>query len=203
MSIRIDNLSKWTSLLAPATLTLDGDYQRNVAIEVNCPSPTRFDYIDAASGEVTFLAIVQGRETIIFDAPGAGKVTFDTASDEVWVYTVDGDGIGFETFEESLAGLENRRERNPELERMLRRSEANVAARLAVMQAALDQAVLDKEFRVNDNSAGATGDTKPADKGGTTGADANTSDGVPADTNADQADGKARTDANGSAAPAK
>lgn len=203
MTVRIDNIGKWTCVEEPNTVVLEADYQRAVRLDINCPSPTRIDWVDNATGVVTFLAIIQGREAVTFEAPGSGYFTFLSEAAEVWIYTVDGDGIGVETFEESLAGLENRRERNPELERMMRRMEANVAARLAVVHAALDQAVLDREFRASDNNSGATGDDKPKPEGGTTGADASAGTGGAASASADDADGKPRTDANGSPAPAK
>lgn len=169
MVVRIDAISEWQCIEPGKVLTFDGAEPRRIRVEVNCPEPTRFDVV-GGGGEVVFLAVVQGHETLIFTGTGETQLVPSTGG-EVWFYTMDGFNPSVMTLEESFTGVMNRRERNPALERMemlvrqneRRRDEALEAERAAYrsMMAEMSKPKVVDE----DGGATATG-TVSSDAGG-------------------------------------
>lgn len=144
MVLRIHNLGKWKVLQPGQMLPLGGEVQRRVRLDVNCPAPTRFEAVDDENA-VTFLGIVQGLETLEFHA-SPGLIVSATSEDDIWYFTSDGEQIGTEDLDTvSFTTLENRRERNPELERMMQRAQENMLAR----EAALSDEMERREARLN------------------------------------------------------
>lgn len=190
MVLRIQNIGKWSVLNPGETLTLPGDFLRRIRLEVNCPAPTRFDVVDD-NGVLTFVGVVQGLETIEFIA-GYGVSVTATSDDEVWYTTVDGETIATEWFDQkSWAGVENRRERNPQLEAMMQRAETNMVARLTSMEYTIQQRVKAAlEAMQDDDDIGATEDTVREDEaapGDDTGAGEGDDTGTGTDTGGDAA----------------
>lgn len=136
MVVRIHNLSKWLALQPGEMLELKGQDKRRVTLEVNCPALTRFDVV---IGDVpTFLAVVQGWETLQFSAP-AECFLVATSDDEVWYFTNDGDQIAAQRPEAvTFTKIANRRTRNPDLERMMFKMEQNALRREAALRDEID-----------------------------------------------------------------
>lgn len=142
MVVRIHNLSKWQCLPAGQGFTFPGDHARRIRIDLNCPEPTRLDVEE--NGILTFLAVIQGFETVEFGV-GDGQAKLVPSSDgEVWYFTNDGDAVAVEAVGAvSFTNIASRRARNPELEHMMFKMEQNMMRRqdalfaeLQTMQAA-------------------------------------------------------------------
>lgn len=113
---RIMNVDRWFKLSPGEALAFDVTRARSVTVEVNAAYKTRIDLIDAESGEVTFLALVEGRDRIEFQTTGAFSLTVDQP--DTFIYSDDSQSVHSvveapESFTRVMAG---RRQRNPELE---------------------------------------------------------------------------------------
>lgn len=139
MTIRIHNLDKWALLQPGMVLELVANDTRKIRLEFNCPADTRIDVADA-DGKLTFLAVVRGYEVVEFYGHATSHVVA-TSDDEVWYFTNDGETTATDTPEAvSFTKIAGRRERNPELERMMFKLEQNMLRRIDAERAALDQA---------------------------------------------------------------
>ena len=131
---RLFNVNKWVELNEGKGVTFPGDRPRVVRLEVNSPGET-FLYIhqdnDDASDDVdtSFLARVCGRDTLEFHV--SGKFSLSSEGPPCNIYTVDGDNIAFENLTPTIfTKIAERRARNPELEYIAAKMQANMERRL-------------------------------------------------------------------------
>lgn len=125
---RIYNLDKWRRLDADTEIHFAKGRPRTVRIEVNAPQKTAL-YVSDKEGECAFLALVEGRETVEFSAPGEFRLQAD---DPVMILTADGDDISFQpSTAPSFTRIVERRVRNPDLELMMAKAHANMERRFA------------------------------------------------------------------------
>jgi hypothetical protein len=139
MVIRLHNVTKWDVLQPGQVLQLPGDdgHARKIRLEVNCPSPTRFDIM--SDGTMCFLAVVEGLETLEFTGSGTVEVSA-TADSEVWYFTHDGTDSAVEIEDaKSFVKIANRRTRNPQQELMMFKLEQNMKRREAAQAEELAQ----------------------------------------------------------------
>ena len=127
---RLFNLDKWTALAEGSSLAFVNPRPRTVRLEVNAPVKSAL-YVADADGEVRFLALVEGRDTIEFNSTGSFNLTVEGA--DVHVYTADGDDISAVVLAPRIfTKIAERRRRNPELERIAALMQANMERRLAI-----------------------------------------------------------------------
>lgn len=134
MVVRIHNVGKWSQLKPGALIELTKTMGRRVRLQVNCEVPTRFDVIEGERG--TFLAVVEGLETIEFTAGADAYIGASPSTDsgEVWYFTNDGDQVAADRPEAvSFTKIASRRTRNPELEHMMFKMEQNMNRRIAAL----------------------------------------------------------------------
>lgn len=86
---RLNNLDKWKHVTPEDVMQLSGEPGRRVRIDVNAPYPVRLMHADG-NGEVTFLALVEGRDVVEFFAPGDSSISVDG---ELWAHTFDGEKL--------------------------------------------------------------------------------------------------------------
>lgn len=127
--LRIRDMSKWLRLNAGSKLDFPIEKPRPVRIEVNAPVETRLDYI-SPDGEVTFLALVKGRETVEFETIGAFALASD--ADELYVYSSEAEVVHsiVEAPESFTRIMQGRRTRNPEMEALIHQMNRNFERQL-------------------------------------------------------------------------
>lgn len=178
MTMKLFNLNKWTRLAAGQQLDLPGERPRKVVLEVNAGGEARLDYVDP-NGEVQFLAMVYGRETLEFIVSGKFSVITDT--DDTFIYTADGISVHHVVeAPESFVRIMEKRARNPELERIAFQMNQNMHRRLEQQSDELN-AMFERRFAAREAliarsrapvSVGAEPAPKPdADDGSAGGAD--------------------------------
>lgn len=134
---KLMNLSKWSEVKPGTAVEFLNEKPRMVRVDVNAPGDTRLHVVDE-SGEVSFLALVTGRDTIEFGVDGPFLLTTDGP---VQVYSPDGEDIHFTILDAvSFTEIAERQVRNPEMEEMLYRMNLNIEARLAQQAEALERA---------------------------------------------------------------
>lgn len=143
MVIRIHDVKKWARLEEGQVIGFTSDKPRQVRIEVNSPGDSELYYVDSA-GEVTFLALVRGRQTVEFTTDGAFSLSVQ--GNDCMVYTPDGDDIAHYALDsESFTRIVERRARNPEFERMQWEMMANINRRLDRQKHELEQSYRRRE----------------------------------------------------------
>lgn len=134
---RLFNIDKWQNLKEGDALAFSNPRPRNVRVEVNAPTKSSLYYVDP-EGEVIFLALVEGRDTIEFGSTGAFQLTVEGAP--VMVYTADGADISMKPVSHgSFTKIVERRRRNPELEQIAALMQRNMERRLEQQSAELEQ----------------------------------------------------------------
>jgi len=144
MVIRVNDSARWKKAEVGETLLLRADASRRVRLEVNCPEQTRFDLVEPGNRR-TFLAKVEGLQVLEFWCDKGGEVV-PTWGDKqepepFWYSTSDGDELAFKSDNPSFVKIALRKERNPELERMMQRVQENVLKRQASQMAMLERRV--------------------------------------------------------------
>lgn len=126
---RIRDISKWLIVHAGSKLEFPNEKPRHVRIEVNAPTEARIDYI-APDGEVKFLALVKGRDTVEFETEGAFALTCD--AEELYVYSAEAEIVHstIEAPESFTRIMQGRRVRNPELEALMHQMNRNFERQL-------------------------------------------------------------------------
>lgn len=140
MTIRMHNLDKWAQLQAGNVLELVGNDDRRIRLEFNVVERTKIDVIDG-NGVTTFLGMVEGYDVVEFYSTATVHVVATPFVDdaEVWYFTNDGEVIASDTPESvSFTRIAGRKERNPELERMMMKLEANMLRRVEAERVALE-----------------------------------------------------------------
>lgn len=139
MTVRLFNLDKWARLEPGNILELVANDTRRIRLEFNCPAPTRIDVL-GADDSVTFLAVVEGHQVVEFYGNATTHV-IATSDDDVFYFTNDGENVATDSPDAvSFVKIAGRRERNPELERMMFKLEQNMMRRIDAEKAALEMA---------------------------------------------------------------
>ena len=130
--IKLDSLSRWMHLKKGDILTLAGDAQRRIRLQVNSPKRSSL-FIVNDDGELVFLAAPDGRDVVEFAAGGDVRIT--TEESHVYVYTAENEP----TFTiipdaEIFTKIAERSARNPDLEHMMYLQQINMDRRFAQMQ---------------------------------------------------------------------
>lgn len=126
---RIFNTNKWTTLAEGQGFTFSSSRPRTVRLEVNAPQEVRLYVSDGDQGEIEFLALVKGRDTVEFVT--SGQMALHAEGGDVMIYTADGDDVS--SIVEApviFTKIVERRRRSPEVEYMIAAMNANVNRRL-------------------------------------------------------------------------
>jgi hypothetical protein len=130
-------------------LTFENPEPRRVRLEVNSSAETALFYCPA-DGEVQFLALVHGRDTLEFYVDGAFAVTVESDSNPVNIYTSDGDDISIEIPDAViLTKIAERRRRNPEMEQMALLMQRNMDRRIAQQHAEFERLLAARDARAS------------------------------------------------------
>ncbi|QCS36989.1 hypothetical protein [Tortoise microvirus 39] len=173
---RIYNVDKWSKLTPGQALEFVNTKPRNVRLEVNAKAKTALNLIDH-DGEVHFLALVEGRDTIEFGVNGPFMLTVGSSDgEEVNVYTADGDDISMKPVaKEAFTKIATRRRRNPELEQMIEAQNRNWQRMLErqahELQLAFDRRLAAASAAPVRTGIPADGGTEPTPSGGGSEAD--------------------------------
>lgn len=153
------DLRDWSKFqrLESGALKLPGGRHRMVRLEVNTETDAAF----TLNG--VLLAVACGRDAIVFPVPAEGGTIRCTSEGEVFVFTKElEEGAAEMVAAESFTKPAVRRERNPELERVMRKMQQNAERRAR-------HAVADMERRLRAEFAAkpvevVSDDNKPAGK---------------------------------------
>lgn len=139
--VRLDALERWFPLPVGQVLTLPGKAPRSIRLQVNCPDKARLFTVDQ-DGELVFLATAERRDRVDFLAAGDVKIT--TQDEDVFVFSSELEPT-YSVVEAPaiFTKIATRAARNPQLEEMMYRMEANAARRQAALAAELAQQVKD------------------------------------------------------------
>lgn len=131
---RIHNVSKW-ALYDPKTgLTFEGMPGRRIELQFNTVTKARVVLVGEERN--TFLAVIDGMDRIEFSADERIVDIVVTSDDEVWYFTNEGQQAAVSRPEAvSFTRMMSRRQRNPQLERMMFEMRQNEARREAILQA--------------------------------------------------------------------
>lgn len=139
---RLYNLDKWSEIPAGKAFFFNIDRPRVFRAEVNSAGPVNLYMIAKAreGQEPQFVARIDGRDTIECVVPGAFGLVVDGGP--LWLYTIDGDAwVHQEIAPEVFTRIHERRQRNPELEYMMAKMQANMEKRIAHHARELAEAV--------------------------------------------------------------
>lgn len=130
---RLHNVDKWFEVGMGKAVHFGNPEPRFIRLDVNAPEPTALYYADG-NGEVTFLALVTGRDVIEFRSYGEFSIQVDEDK-LINMYSIDGEDISFRIPDAvKLTKLVERRARNPELELMQHMMNRNLESRLNAMR---------------------------------------------------------------------
>lgn len=137
--IKLDSLSRWNALPKGGVLTLAGDAQRRIRLNVNSPKRISL-FIVNDDGEPIFLAAPVGRDIVEFAAGGDVRITTD--DNDVFIYTAENEPT-FHIVEDAeiYTQIANRAARNPDLEHMLYLQQINMERRFAALSAEMAEQV--------------------------------------------------------------
>ena len=115
---------------------VEGEFPREVRLEVNAESACHLA-LRTDAGEPRFLAVVEGRETVLFTIEGPTEV-WPTCDGQVWWWTVELEDAAVVSDAETYTKIAERRARNPELERVARKMQENADRRMAALMREMD-----------------------------------------------------------------
>lgn len=138
MTIKLDALADWKNLSAQSAIIFDGPKgsgARRVRLHVNCEADTVFYYQDYAGEDRLLTAVSAGVHTLEFYAEGKVGV-FRAGKAQVWYQTAEDQPTFVKVVDPKVfTKIAQRRERNPELERMFAMMQRNAMQREAQLQA--------------------------------------------------------------------
>lgn len=133
MTIKLNALDRWHPLPAGNAVKFQkiSDNGRTVRLIVNCAAQTTF-HVEDEMGPRLLVTVPAGLETIEFSAAGEFAVFADEAAGEVHYQTAEGEPT-FATIVDPVifTRIATRRARNPEMEELMHRMQANMERRLA------------------------------------------------------------------------
>jgi len=130
--LNLNEISKFVLVAAGTGLALDSDKRRVVRLELNTSEPCQLR-LQTGADDIRFLANVEGYQELTFVAPGPVTIWPDCEG-EVWWWSPEMESHHVEVPDaETFTRIANRRERNPELERMMAKMQANAERRMAAM----------------------------------------------------------------------
>lgn len=125
---RVHNLDKWFNLEQGKQVDFPSTRPRRIRLEVNSPGDCQL-YAVQEDGDLIFLATFKGRDTIEFVTEGKVGLLADGA--DCWIFTADGDDVSsIIEAPVSFTRVMQRRQRNPELERIAAEMRFNTERRL-------------------------------------------------------------------------
>lgn len=125
---RVFNVDKWFNLEQGKQIEFPSTRPRRIRLEVNSPGHCQL-YAVQEDGDLVFLALFSGRDTIEFVTEGKVGLLADGA--DCWLYTADGDDVSsIVEAPVSFTRVMQRRQRNPELERIAAEMRFNTERRL-------------------------------------------------------------------------
>lgn len=156
MVVKLNSLTRWALLPEKNAIAFEGtpDGERRVRINFNLEGVTAF-FIGDESGEKFLCTIGPGLETVEFNASGCFNVYPEDGSGVVHYQSADLEPTFHEVLDPVIfTRIAQRRHRNPELEEIMYRMQANVERRLA-SQADEMQAFYAQKLQEADNARAA------------------------------------------------
>jgi hypothetical protein len=133
MVVKLNSLARWAVLPATEAIVFDGSdvAERRVRINFNLEAVTSF-FIGDESGESFLCTLGPGLDTVEFNIAGSFKVYAEKGSGVVQYQSADLEPTHIEVVDPVIfTKIAQRRHRNPELEEMMYRMQANMERRLA------------------------------------------------------------------------
>lgn len=163
--IRLEEIERM--IRADGPLVFDGEKRRLVRLEVNTAGPCHLR-LETGQDE-RFLANVNGRETLTFYVTGPAAVRCESKH-EVWWWTPELESSAVVVKDPVVfTKVMNRRERNPEIERMARKLQENAERRMARMLAEFERRQAAMMENVRGSVEPRPGAPKPVDGAATAG----------------------------------
>lgn len=158
----LEEIGKFLKLPEGEVIVLDSAKRRVVVLELNTAAPCQLKLQTGAS-DLRFLANVEGRETLRFIADGPVTIHAD-CDDEVWWWTPEVERTATRVDAETFTKIATRRARNPEMERVIQKMQANMERRMAAVMGDVQKVVsgLQAENARLRRDDGAAGDGKAA-----------------------------------------
>jgi len=151
MTIKLGYIEQWE--VVGEGFFLPEEKPRRVKIDVNVEGTAKF-YGHGKDGVIFYLGQVTGRNTLELAVDGSLKVTAEGS--DAWFKCQEVHQRPKATANETFTKVANRKERNPELERMMHIMTLNVDKRMAQMQS-------DHEKAIAKLASQPTGDSSPRD----------------------------------------
>lgn len=134
---RLFNINKWQLLENGKAVNFENPHPRRVRIDVNAPDRAKLFYVDG-EGEITFLAVVDGRDRVEFGCYGEFGLTAEGG--DIWFDTVDGEDFSFSIPDAVIiTKIAQRRARNPEFEMMQFKMNQNLEIRMEQQRRELEE----------------------------------------------------------------
>lgn len=133
MALKLNSLARWSVLMPGEGIIFNGsdDGERRVRVNFNCERPTVL-YIVIMNVERFLVALPAGLETVEFNVRGNFRIVADKEAGEVHFQSADLEPTFSENVDPVIfTRIANRRHRNPELEEIMWRMQANMERRLA------------------------------------------------------------------------
>ncbi|MBB3387283.1 hypothetical protein FHT82_000003 [Rhizobium sp. BK275] len=134
MVVKLNSLARWTALPATDAIVFDGSdvAERRVRINFNLEAVTSF-FIGDETGESFLCTLGPGLDTVEFNIAGSFKVYAEKGSGIVQYQSADLEPTHAEVVDPVIfTKIAQRRHRNPELEEMMFRMQANMERRFAL-----------------------------------------------------------------------
>lgn len=142
MAIKLNALDRWKALAPGDAIDFENtsDAGRRVRLHVNVAAPTTF-YVENDDGPRLLASVPAGLETIEFSAAGKFAVFAQEGAGEVHYQTAEGEPTFARVVDPVIfTRIANRRHRNPELEEMMFRMQANQERRFAQLAGEMEAA---------------------------------------------------------------
>jgi hypothetical protein len=134
MTVTLNSLARWAVLAADEAVVFEGldEAERRVRLNLNLEAVTTL-FIGYPDGSENLLVTVgPGLETVVFNVAGSFKVYAENGSGIVHYQSADLEPNYVEVVDPKIfTKIAQRRHRNPELEEMMYRMQANMERRLA------------------------------------------------------------------------
>jgi hypothetical protein len=143
MTVKLHSLDRWNVLAPKAAVVFDnssGSGDRRVRLNLNLAKQTTL-YVEDSNGPRLLVTAGPGLETVEFAAPGKVAVFAEDGAAEVHYQTAETEPTFVSVVDPVIfTKIANRRHRNPELEEMMHRMQANLERRLALQSSEIEAA---------------------------------------------------------------